>query len=56
MLDFYFLCSIGNGIYTTVGPSPYKMRDTIKEHTRMYELGIAYVHNGQNYNEAEHIY
>jgi len=33
--------SIGYGIYTTVGPSSYKLRDTIKEHARMHELGIA---------------
>ena len=26
--------SIGYGIYTTVGPSSYKLRDTIKEHAR----------------------
>ena len=32
--------SIGYGIYTTVGPSSYKLRDTIKEHARMHELGI----------------
>ncbi len=27
--------SIGYGIYTTFGPSFYKLRDTIKEHARM---------------------
>tara|TARA_B100000886_G_scaffold104089_1_gene69232 strand:+ start:394 stop:585 length:192 start_codon:yes stop_codon:yes gene_type:complete len=32
--------SIENGIYTTNGPSSYKLRDTIKEHVRMHELGI----------------
>ena len=48
--------SIGYGIYTTVGPSSHKLRDTIKEHARMHELGIAHGHNGQNKNEAEHIH
>ena len=37
--------SIGYGIYTTVGPSSYKLRDTIKEHARMHELGtVSYTH------------
>ena len=48
--------SIGYGIYTTVGPSSHKLRDTIKEHARMHELGIAHGHNGQNKSEAEHIH
>ena len=48
--------SIGYGIYTTVGPSSYKLRDTIKEHARMHELGIAHGHNHHNHNEAEHIH
>ena len=41
--------SIGYGIYTTVGPSSHKLRDTIKEHARMHELGIAH-----NHNEGDH--
>ena len=48
--------SIGYGIYTTVGPSSYKLRDTIKEHARLHELGIAHGHNIQNHNEADHIH
>ena len=48
--------STGYGIYITVGPSSNKLRDTIQEHTRMIELGIAHGYNGFNYNEAEHIY
>ena len=28
--------SIGYGIYTTDGPSSYKLRDTIKEHARLH--------------------
>ncbi len=48
--------SKGNGIYNTLGKSYYKLRDTIKEHTRMHELRIAHGHNGHNHNKAEHIY
>ena len=48
--------SIGYGIYTTVGPSSYKLIDTIQEYARMHELGIAHGHNGHNHNEAEHIH
>ena len=48
--------SIGYGIYTTVGPSSHKLRDTIQEHARMHELGIAHGHNDHNHNEAEHIH
>ena len=48
--------SIGYGIYTTVGPSSYKLRDTIKEHARLHELGIAHGNNSHNHNEADHIH
>ena len=37
--------AIGYGIYTTVGPKSGELRDTIKEHARMHELGIAHGHN-----------
>ena len=30
-IGLLFFGSIGYGIYTTVGPSSYKLRDTIKE-------------------------
>jgi len=45
--------SIGYGIYTTVGPSSHKLRDTIKEHARLHELGIAHGHGP---NEKDHIH
>ena len=45
--------SIGYGIYTTVGPNSHKLRDTIKEHARMHELGIAHSHK---HNENDHIH
>ena len=48
--------SIGYGIYTTVGPSSYKLRDTIKEHARLHELGIAHGHNNHNHNESDHLH
>ena len=51
-----FFGSISYGIYTTVEPSSYKLRDTIKEHARMHELRIVHVHNDHNHNEAEHIH
>ena len=35
---------------------PHKLRDTIQEHARIHELGIAHGHNGHNHNEAEHIH
>ena len=43
--------AIGYGIYTTVGPKSGELRDTIKEHARMHELGIAH---GHKKNEAIH--
>ena len=43
--------AIGYGIYTTVGPKSSELRDTIKEHAKMHELGIAH---GHNKNEANH--
>ena len=48
--------SLGYGIYTTVGPSSHKLRDTIKEHARMHELGIAHGHNNHKHNEEEHVH
>ena len=45
--------AIGYGIYTTVGPKSKDLRDTIKEHARMHELGIAHGH-GKNSNEHSH--
>ena len=46
--------AIGYGIYTTVGPSSHKLRDTIKEHARMHELGIAHGHNNRNKGNHSH--
>ena len=48
--------SIVYGIYTTVGPSSHKLRDTIQEHARRHELGIAHGQNVHNHNKAEHIH
>ena len=40
--------AIGYGIYTTVGPKSKELRDPIKEHARMHELGIAHGHGKDN--------
>ena len=56
LLEFYFFGSTGYGIHTTVGPYSHKLRATMQEHAKMHELGIAHGHNGENHNEAEHIY
>ena len=40
--------AIGYGIYTTVGPKSKELRDTIAEHARMHELGIAHGHGKDN--------
>lgn len=45
--------AIGYGIYTTVGPKSGELRDTIKEHARMHELGIAHGH-GNNSKSHNH--
>ena len=39
------LALIGYGIYTTFGSGGKNLRDQIKEHARMHELGIAHGHN-----------
>tara|TARA_Y100001978_G_C23512419_1_gene346262 strand:+ start:529 stop:723 length:195 start_codon:yes stop_codon:yes gene_type:complete len=40
--------AIGYGIYATVGPKSKDLRDPIKEHARMHELGIAHGHGKDN--------
>ena len=44
--------AIGYGIYTTIGPKSGELRDTIKEHARMHELGIAHGHNKKELNHT----
>ena len=44
--------AIAYGIYTTVGPKSVELRDTIKEHARMHELGIAHGHNKKELNHT----
>ena len=34
------------GIYLTFGPGKVELRDTIDEHAKMHELGIAHGHGG----------
>ena len=39
------LALLGYGIYTTFGRGGKDLKDQIKEHARMHELGIAHGHN-----------
>ena len=39
------LALIGYGLYTTFGKGGKDLKDQIKEHARMHELGIAHGHN-----------
>tara|TARA_B100001250_G_scaffold180127_1_gene154828 strand:+ start:377 stop:577 length:201 start_codon:yes stop_codon:yes gene_type:complete len=41
------LASITYGIYLTFGGGSKQLRDTIDEHAKMHELGIAHGHSGQ---------
>ena len=40
------LSLVGYGLYLTVGPGKKKLRDSIDEHAKMHELGIAHGHSG----------
>ena len=44
--------AIAYGIYTTVGPKSGELRDTIKEHAKMHELGIAHGHSKKELNHT----
>ena len=44
--------AIAYGIYTTVGPKSGELRDTIKEHARLHELGIAHGHSKKELNHT----
>ena len=37
---------MGYGLYLTIGPGKTDLRDTIDEHAKMHELGIAHGHGG----------
>ena len=45
------LGSVTYGIYMTFGPGSKQLRDTIDEHAKMHELGIAHGHSGQRIKE-----
>ena len=45
------LGSVTYGIYMTFGPGSKQLRDTIDEHAKMHELGIAHGHNNQRINK-----
>ena len=38
---------IGYGIYYTFGPGGKDLKDEIREHAKMHELGIAHGHEGR---------
>ncbi len=38
---------IGYGVYASFGPGSKQLRDTIDEHAKMHELGIAHGHSGK---------
>ena len=40
------LSLVGYGLYLTVGAGRKKLRDSIDEHAKMHELGIAHGHSG----------
>ena len=39
---------VGYGIYMTFGSGGKDLKDEIREHARMHELGIAHGHEGRN--------
>ena len=41
------LGALAYGIYATFGPGSKELRDTIDEHAKMHELGIAHGHSGK---------
>ena len=41
---FFLLGSEAYGMYNSFGPGANGLKDSIDEHTRMHELGIAHTH------------
>jgi len=39
--------SVAYGVYSTFGSGSKELRDTIDEHAKMHELGIAHGHEGK---------
>ena len=48
------LALIGYGIYVTFGAGGKDLKDPIKDHARMHELGIAHGHEGRGAREHNH--
>lgn len=42
------LTAIGYGLYNTFGRGGKDLKDQIKEHAKMHEMGIAHGHEGRN--------
>ncbi len=40
--------SVAYGVYSTFGSGSKELRDTIDEHAKMHELGIAHGHGGNS--------
>ena len=40
--------SVAYGVYSTFGSGSKELRDTIDEHAKMHELGIAHGHGGSS--------
>jgi hypothetical protein len=57
IIGLILLFLISYGLHLTVGAGSNTLRDTIKEHARMHDLGIAHSHKesylGQMYAEEE---
>ncbi len=41
---FFLFGSVAYGMYNTFGPGANSLKDSIDEHARMHELGIAHTH------------
>ena len=42
---FFLFGSVAYGMYSTFGPGSKTLTDSIDEHARMHELGIAHTHD-----------
>ena len=45
MILFFLFGSVAYGMYNSFGPGSKTLTDSIDEHARMHELGIAHTHD-----------